>query len=124
MASGMLIPYAGSFGGFMPYRMGGGSLSFTAPGTAAIGVARTSFRLSPIAGGMTSMSSGIGQTFRARSGTVTSFGAQPSTRLGGGMGAQMTGPGNRSVVPPSFGYPFYQPPSLLAPAASGAGISM
>jgi hypothetical protein len=28
------------------------------------------------------------------------------------------------VVPPSFGYPFYYPPSLLAPAGSAAGMSM
>ena len=33
--SGPVIPYAGQFGGFMPYRMGGGSLSFQSRGDVA-----------------------------------------------------------------------------------------
>ena len=59
---GPVIPYAGRFGGFMPYRMGGGgSLSFQSRGTSAMGSARTSFSLSPMSGGMSSMSGGMGQ---------------------------------------------------------------
>jgi hypothetical protein len=27
-------------------------------------------------------------------------------------------------MPPNFGYPFRQPPSLLSPSSSGAGMSM
>jgi hypothetical protein len=39
--------------------------------------------------------------------------------------SQTMGVGDRSsVMPPNFGYPFYQPPSLLAPAGSAAGMSM
>jgi hypothetical protein len=34
-------------------------------------------------------------------------------RMGGGLPGQMLGEGQMSVMPPSFGYPFYQPPSLL-----------
>jgi hypothetical protein len=36
----------------------------------------------------------------------------------------MPGAGRPSVMPPSFGYPFYQPPSLVVPSSSGAGMSM
>ena len=51
--SGVAIPYAGRFGGFMPYRMGGGgSLSFQSRGTSPTGSNRTSFSLSPMSGGM------------------------------------------------------------------------
>lgn len=53
---GPTIPYAGRFGGFMPYRMGGGSLSFQSRGNSPMGSGRTSFSLSPISGGMSSMS--------------------------------------------------------------------
>jgi hypothetical protein len=122
---GPMIPYAGAFGGFMPYRMGGGaSLFFASRGTLETGLTRTSFRLSSIGGGMTSMPVGIGQTFGARSATLSSFGAQPGTRLGGALGEPMIGAGRPGVMPPSFAYPFYQPPSLVIPSAWGTGTSM
>ena len=120
-----IIPYAGNFGGFMPYRMGGGSsLSFSSRGTSAMGSARTSFSLSPMTGGMTSMSGGMGQGFGARSRSLSSFGLQGGMGLGDGMRQQMPGAGSMSVMPPSFAYPFYQPPSLLTPSSLSEGMSM
>ena len=63
-SSGPIIPYAGNFGGFMPYRMGGGSsLSFSSRGTSATGSTRTPFSLSSTTGGLTSMSGGMGRGF-------------------------------------------------------------
>ena len=120
---GPIIPYAGNFGGFMPYRMGGGSLSFSSRGTSSMGSARTSFTLTPMTGGMTSMSGAMGQGLGARPRTSSSFGSQGGIGLGGGMRQEMPGAGRMSVMPPSFAYPFYQPPSLLTPSSSG-GMSM
>jgi hypothetical protein len=118
--SGPVIPYAGKFGGFMPYRMGGGGgLSFQTRGTSPIGSGRTSFSLSPTSGGMSSMSGGLGAGAR----TFSSFGTQGAMGLGGGMNP-MPGTGSMGVMPPSFGYPFRQPPSLLSPSSSGTGMSM
>jgi hypothetical protein len=48
---------------------------------------------------------------------------QSGMGLGGGTRQVMPGAGGMSVMPPNFGYPFYQPPSLLTPSSSG-GISM
>ncbi len=123
---GPVIPYAGKFGGFMPYRMSGsGSLSYQSRGTSPMGSGRTSFSLSPMSGGMSSMPSGFG----AGSRTLSPFGAQGAMGLGGGsrMGGgmnQTSGTRGMGVMPPSFGYPFRQPPSLLSPSSSGTGMSM
>jgi len=119
-----IIPYAGNFGGFMPYRMGGGSsLSFQSRGASAMESTRTPFSLSPMTGGMTSMSDGMGQGFGARARVFSSFGSQSGMGLGGGTRQVMPRTGEMSVMPPNFGYPFYQPPKLLAPSSSG-GMSM
>jgi hypothetical protein len=119
MASGSpIVPYAGNFGGFMPYRMGGGSsLSFLSRGTSAMGSARTSFSLSPMTGEMTTMEGGVGRGFGARARAVSSFGSQSGMGLGGRTQQVMPGAGGVSVMPPNFGYPFYQPPSLLSPSS-------
>ena len=122
---GPVIPYAGNFGGFMPYRMGGGSnLSFSSHGTSAMESTRTSFSLSPMTGGMSSMSGGLGQGLGSPPRTLSSFGSQGGMRIGGGIRQHTPGAGKVSVMPPSFGYPFYQPPSLLMPSSSNAGMSM
>ena len=44
-------------------------------------------------------------------------------RLGvrGGMQQLMPDASDTGVMPPNFGYPFYQPPSLLSPSSSGRG---
>jgi hypothetical protein len=102
---GSMIPYAGNFGGFMPYRVGGGAnLTLATRGTSMIGSSRMSFSLSPMSGGMSSRVGGkMSQGF-------------------GGMRPRTIGGGNMNVMPPSFGYPFYQPPSLVEPLSSGAGM--
>ena len=105
-SSGPIIPYAGHYGGFMPSRMSGsGSLAFTSRGMSSVGSPRTSFRLSTPSGRMSSMGSGM------------------SGGSGGGMGAMPKSSG-MGVMPPSFAYPFRQPPSLFAPLVPGAGMSM
>jgi hypothetical protein len=102
-SSPMVIPYGGMFEGFMPSRMGGGggssTLAFRSRPTATMGSSRTSFSLSPSLGGM-----GQGRGGRARM----------SSRTGGGMG----------VMPPSIGYPFRQPPSLVPSSNPVSGMSM
>jgi hypothetical protein len=121
-ASGSFVPYAGNFGGFMPYRVGGGtSLSFSSRGTSTMEPSRTSFSLTSMRGGMTSMSAANGQGPGSGSRSLSSFGLRGGMRLEGEMRQQM--PGGMSVMPPNFGYPFYQPPSLPAPSSSG-GMSM
>ncbi len=105
------IPYAGRFGGFMPYRMGnsgGVGLSFT-PRAASmpIGARRTPFAMPSMSGGM-----GMGGT--------SGFRLMPAS---GGMGS-MTGRRGMGVMPPSLAPPFRQPPSLLGPASSASGMSM
>jgi hypothetical protein len=123
-AGGPIIPYAGNFGGFMPYRMGGGgSLSFQSRGASAMESTRTPFSLSPLTGGMTSMSGGMRQGVGARTRPFSSIGSQSGMGLGGGTRQVMPSAGGMSVMPPNFGYPFYQPPSLLTPSSSG-GKSM
>jgi len=123
--SGAVIPFAGSFGGFTPYRMGGDSSpSFSARGTSAMESARTFFRLSPTTGGMSLMSGGIGQGLGASPRTLSSFGLQGGMGLTGGMQQRPQRPDSISVTPPSFGYPFYQPPSPLTPSSSSVGMSM
>ncbi len=122
--SGPAIPYAGKFGGFMPYRMGGsGSLSFQSRGTSPMGSGRTTFSLSPPSGGMSSMSGGTSKGLAAPSRISSSFGPPGATGSGGDM-QPMSGSRGTGVMPPSFGYPFRQPPSLLTPSSAGAGMSM
>jgi hypothetical protein len=113
--SGPIIPYAGKFGGFMPYRMGASSsLSFPSRSASAPGSNRTSFSLSP-------MSSGMGPGgFNGAPGAM-----RPGAGMGLGGGLQpMPGPRSMGVMPPHFAYPFREPPSLLSPTASGTGMSM
>jgi hypothetical protein len=121
-SSSPTIPYAGSFGGFMPYRMssgGGSGLSRSPRGSSMMESSRTSFSLAP-------MSTGMGTGFAPRTGPPGPFRSQGLRGLGsGGLMSQPMGPaGNAGVMPPDFGYPFYQPPSLLSPASSAAGMSM
>ncbi len=112
----MVIPYGGMFEGFMPSRTGGGSsLAFRSRPSAAMSSARTSFSLSPLSGGM-------GQGRGAR--LAPAFDATGGMRLGTGMGRRSPGLGGTGVMPPSFGYPFRQPPSLVPSSVPGAGMSM
>jgi len=111
MGGGTVIPYNGSFGGFMPSRMGGAaSLSFRPFARTDLEPPRASFRLSPMTGGASSMSGGGFSSGMGEAG----LGGMPPTSGAAKMG----------VMPPSFGYPFRQPPSLLGPISAGAGMSM
>jgi hypothetical protein len=120
-SSSPMIPYAGSFGGFMPYRMAAGtssSLSFSPRVSLAPESARTPFRLSP-------MSSGAGMGSGPGNGSLAPLGLRDAMRFGGGvMNPPMGAVNNTSVMPPNFGYPFYQPPSLISPASQNSGMSM
>jgi hypothetical protein len=121
--SRVIIPYAGQFGGFMSYRMGGsGSLTFQSRGASAMESNRSSFNLSPRSG-MSSMSGGMGAGLGVPSNTVSAFGSPGGIGSGGGM-SSMSGSRGMGVMPPSFGYPFRQPPSLLSPSSSSLGMSM
>ncbi|MDX2059694.1 MAG: hypothetical protein SFV24_17920 [Gemmatimonadales bacterium] len=112
----MIIPYGGMFEGFMPSRTGGGNpLAYRSRPSAAMGSARTSFSLSPLSGAM-------GQNRSAR--MAPAFGGPGGLRVGGGMGQRSPGPGGTGVMPPSLGYPFRQPPSLVPASTAGAGMSM
>ncbi len=113
---GPILPYAGRFGGFMPYRMGsgGGELAFERRSSTAMSPVRTSY-------GLPSMSRGMGQGL---AGPPMTSGALGGTGLGGGMRPSMPGGRGMGVMPPSFAYPFRQPPSLLSPNGPGAGMSM
>jgi hypothetical protein len=119
--SGPIIPYGGSMSGFMPSRMGGGGtgLSFSFRNSSMIGPARSSLRLSTISREMSMPSGRSGQSFGARDGMGTSL---STYGLGGGINRAMD-MGRVSVMPPNFGYPFYQPPSLLGPSSAFMGMS-
>jgi hypothetical protein len=119
---GPIIPYAGKFGGFMPYRLGGSSsLSFQSRGTSTMGSMRTSFSLSPMSGGMSSRGGGMSQGFGVRG---SSFFGSPGVMGSSGGKGQMPGGSGMGVMPPSFAYPFRHPPSLVAPTGTGTGMSM
>jgi hypothetical protein len=122
---GAIIPYAGSFGGFMPYSLGGGrSLSLGSRESSAIGSNRTSFSLSPMAGRMSSMSGGGIRGLGPRSRSFPELGTLGSIGQEGGMRRKTTGIEGQNVMPPSFGYPFYQPPRLTTTSDSRPGMSM
>jgi hypothetical protein len=121
-SSGPIIPYGGSMSGFMPSRMGGGGtgLSFSSRNRSMVGAARSSFQLSTIGREMSMPSGRSGQSFG--SGRAGMGGSRSPIGLGGGMNRAME-MGRESVMPPSFGYPFYQPGSLLGPSSAFMGMS-
>lgn len=116
----MVIPYGGMTEGFMPGRMGGGSsLSYRPRPTSTMGSTRASSIFSSFPGGMSTMARGTG-TRSSMSNSVSS----PGVGLGGGIFRSRPGGGGMGVMPPSIGYPFRQPPSLLGSSSSAAGMSM
>jgi hypothetical protein len=122
---GPVIPYGGKTEGFMPYRLGGGStLSYQSRSSSSTESTRPTFSLSPMLGGTSSlMSGGMGQASGSRTGMSVTSGLRGGMGLGSGMGRPLPGAGGRGgVMPPSFAYPFRQPPSPFLP--SGAGMSM
>jgi hypothetical protein len=118
-ASGPIIPYGGSLSGFMPYRMAGGGtgLTFSSRNSLPIGSGRSAFRLTSMNRSMSMSSAAIGGSLVRRQ-----RGSLFSPMLGGGMSRSMD-IGSESVMPPNFGYPFYQPPSLLWTSSTFMGMS-
>ncbi len=115
--SAPIIPYGGSLSGFMPYRMGGGGsgLSFPVRNSSTIGLGRSSFRLSSMSREMGMPRGPFGEGIeRGMSGSLL------SPIFGRGMDRSMNGAG-QSVMPPDFGYPFYQP-SLLGSSTAFTGM--
>lgn len=119
----MVIPYGGMFEGFAPNSLpGGSSLSFRPRGSGmSMGSARTPFMLPPLSGGM----SGGGMGTRPRTRGMSPFRSTRSMELGVGRPLRsMQGMPGSSIMPPSLGYPFRQPPSLIAPSTTASGMSM
>ena len=122
MGAGPVIPYAGSFGGFMPYRMGGGSaLSVSSRDASAMGAARSSFRLSSGSAGMSSSSGGMAQALGTGSRSTGSLSTPGAMGLSRDTRQPMRLDGS-NVMPPDLGYPFYQPPIWSAGSASSGGM--
>ncbi len=126
--SGPAIPYSGMSGGFMPTRMGGGSnLGFRPRSMTPSGV-RSSFSLSSMSEGMSAgpTGMGMGQASGSRGRMGGSFsGSSGGMRLGSGSRPMGGSGGMGGVMPPSIGYPFRQPQSLVPSSGSGgAGMSM
>jgi len=122
MGAGTVAPFGGRFGAAMPSGMaGGGGLSFRPRPSAAMSSTRTAFTIGPMGGGM---SGGVGQASGRRPFVLPDLGPSGGLGPGGGMRRQMPSAGGMGVMPPSFAYPFRQPPSLVAPSAPGAGMSM
>ena len=120
----MVIPYGGMTEGFMPGRMGGGSsLSFRARPTATMSPSRASSIFSPSSGGMSSVAGGMGRGAGSRSSLSNSMNSR-GIGSGGSSFRLGSGGGGLGVMPPSIGYPFRQPPSLLSPSSGASGMSM
>jgi hypothetical protein len=91
---------------------------------------RTSFSLSPMARSMSSLPGEMGRGMTAGGRGPGGLGAlSRGMGLGGEMGLggmRLLGPsgGGMGVMPPSFGYPFRQPPSPISTPSTGMGMSM
>jgi hypothetical protein len=119
----MVIPYGGMTEGFMPGRMGGGSsLSFRARPASTMSPTRASSIYS-FPGGMSSAAGGMGRATSSRSFMSNSMNFR-GIGSGGSSFRLGSGGGGMGVMPPSIGYPFRQPPSLLSPSFGAAGMSM
>lgn len=122
MGAGAVAPFGGRFGAAMPSGMGGGGgLSFRPRPSATMSSTRTAFTIGPMGGGM---SGGMSQGSGRRPFILPNLGPAGLSGRGSGMRRQMPAAGGLGVMPPSFGSPFRQPPSLLAPSSPGAGMSM
>jgi hypothetical protein len=120
-----VIPFAGSYAAFMPYRTGGDNrLTFSVRGTSAMESTRTSFSLSSMTGAMSAMPGGVGLGYGVSPHVTSTFGSLRGMGLGAGMWQQTSRAERMSVMPPSFGYPFYQPPSALIPYSTSIGFGM
>jgi len=128
-SGGSIIPYAGSFGGFMPARMSGASpLAFQPRTRPGLGSGRAPFSLTPMPSSTSNRAGSMGGmrgTSRSRSllyGDRMSTGGSWMSRPG--LGLPMSGGPEMGVLPPSFAYPFYWPPSFSSALGLGPGMSM
>jgi hypothetical protein len=122
MGGSTVIPFGGRFGAGMPSGMGGGGgLSFQPRPSSTMSGTRTSFTIGPMGGGMSEV---MGQGSGRRPLVLPNLGSSGVSGLGGGMRRQIPTARGMGVMPPNFGYPFRQPPSLLTPSFSSAGMSM
>lgn len=120
MGGNVIVPAGGGSVAAMSPSMRGGGLSFRPRSATTMYSARPTLVLDSMGGGMTRMGGGMGGR--------RPFALQPSSLTGGmGLGGgmrRMPAAGGMGVMPPSIGYPFRQPPSLLTPSTAGAGMSM
>lgn len=122
MGAGAVAPFGGQFGAVMSSGMGGGGdLSFRPRPSATMSGSRTAFTIGPMGGGM---SGGPGMGSGRRPFVLPNLGPSGSLGLRGSMRRPMREAAGMGVMGPNFGYPFRQPPSLVAPGASGAAMSM
>ena len=122
LGAGTVAPFGGRFGAAMPSGMGGGGgLAFRPRPSATMSSSRTAFTIGPMGGGM---SDGMGGGSGRRPFALPDLGSAGFLGSGVGMRWQMPATGGMGVMPPSFGYPFRQPPSLLTPSSPGTGMSM
>ncbi len=123
MGASSLAPFSGRFGAAMPSGMGGGSpLLFTPRTSAVMSSSRPSFTIGPMGSGMASMQAGGGPTFGRRPFVLRPLETSTGTGAAGAIDA-MPGAGRMGIMPPSFGYPFWQPPSFFS-STPGTGMSM
>lgn len=124
MGAGIIVPSGGRGGTIMPASMsGGGAMLFGTRASSMAAYSRTPFTLDVMRGSMGSMSRVMGRSSGRRAFALSGSG------LTGGIGTtglrpSMSASPAMGVMPPSFGYPFYQPPSLLLPSSTGMGMSM
>ncbi len=119
MGGSVIVPAAGGLGAAMSPSMKAGGLSFRSRPAATMETARPSFGLGGAMGAMNKTAGGMGgrRPFTLQQGSLMG-----GTGLGGMR--KMSGAGRMGVMPPSIGYPFRQPPSLLTPSSSATGMSM
>lgn len=124
MGSGSVAPFGGRFGAAAPSSMGGGgAVSYRPRPSSAMSGSRPALTLGPMGGGM-SGGMGTGMGSRRRPFNLQDLGSSGGLGLGGVMRRPMPAATGVGVMPPNFGSPFRQPPSLLTPTAPGAGMSM
>ena len=120
MGGSVVVPAAGGMPVSMSPGMRGSGLFFQSRSSSAIYSPRLYFGLDSMSGSMTRMAGGMGgrRPFTLQQSTLTG-----GMGLGGGI-RRMPAAGGMGVMPPSIGYPFRQPPSLVSPSSSGVGMSM
>ena len=117
VGAGSVAPFGGRFATVMPSGTGGGGgISFRPRPSATMSGTRTAFTIGPMGGGF---SGGMGSSSARRPFVLRDLGPSGFSGLRRPMPSVVV-PG---VMPPNFGSPFRQPPSLVDSASPGAGMS-